>query len=53
MSEAITPVSSCDFFALQIGTVENPAEHPLHQFAPMDEYFNDGFHSEVIVSADD
>ncbi|XP_060587307.1 cilia- and flagella-associated protein 65-like isoform X2 [Ruditapes philippinarum] len=31
-----------------IGTVENPAEHPLHQFAPMDEYFNDGFHSEVI-----
>ncbi|XP_053386703.1 cilia- and flagella-associated protein 65-like isoform X2 [Mercenaria mercenaria] len=31
-----------------IGTVENPSEHPLHQFAPMDEYFNDGFHSDVI-----
>lgn len=31
-----------------IGTVENTGEHPLHQFAPMDEYFNDGFHSDVI-----
>ena len=23
---------------------------PLHHFPPMDEYFNDGFHSDVIVS---
>ncbi|KAH3749495.1 hypothetical protein DPMN_183993, partial [Dreissena polymorpha] len=31
-----------------IGTVENPSEHPLHQVPPMDEYFNDGFHSDII-----
>ncbi|XP_052236731.1 cilia- and flagella-associated protein 65-like [Dreissena polymorpha] len=34
--------------APSIGTVENPSEHPLHQVPPMDEYFNDGFHSDII-----
>ncbi|WAR10588.1 CFA65-like protein [Mya arenaria] len=31
-----------------IGTVENPTEHALHHYPPMDEYFNDGYHSDVV-----
>ncbi|KAL4217273.1 hypothetical protein ACF0H5_023724 [Mactra antiquata] len=31
-----------------IGTVENPTEHALPHIEPLDEYFNDGFHSDVI-----
>lgn len=31
-----------------IGSVEKTEEHPLHRTPPMDEYFNDGFHSDFI-----
>ena len=49
-SRRITFFTFIIFLRFQYGTVEKPNDPPLHHFPPMDEYFNDGFHSDVIVS---